>query len=53
MVPTKNFNLVLPFAVYRSLKYLSAKEGKPISEIVRKGIDLILENKSCRDATKD
>lgn len=43
-MPTKTFNLILPFSTYRELKHVSMREGKPISEIVRTGIDLALKN---------
>lgn len=44
MMPSKNFNLILPFATYRELKQLSIKNEKPIAELVRRGIDLVLKN---------
>lgn len=44
MMPTKTFNLILPFSTYRELKHISVREGRSISEIVRKGIGLVLEN---------
>lgn len=44
MMPSKNFNLILPFATYRELKQLSIKNEKPIAELVRRGIDFVLKN---------
>lgn len=49
MTPTKMFNLILPFSTYRELKHISMREGKPISEIVRKGIDIVLGKPKCED----
>lgn len=46
MVPTKTFNLILAFSTYRELKHISIKEDKPISEIVRQGIDLVLKTRA-------
>lgn len=53
MVPMKTFNLILPFSTYRELKHISIKEGKPISQIVRKGIDIMLESRKNRDTAKE
>ena len=38
------FNLLIPFKTYEELKTLSARTEKPVAEIVRQGIDLILKN---------
>lgn len=53
MIPTKTFNLILPFSTYRELKHISMREGKPISEIIRKGIDTVLGKSKCEDAKND
>lgn len=53
MTPTKTFNLILPFSTYRELKHISIKEGKPISGIIRQGIDLVLASRDNRGMTKD
>lgn len=44
MMPSKNYNLIMPFATYRELKKLSKKKEKPIAELVRRGVDFVLKN---------
>lgn len=45
------FNLLIPFKTYEELKALSARTEKPVAEIVRQGIGLILKNHghNCRE----
>ncbi|NUO10026.1 MAG: ribbon-helix-helix domain-containing protein [Candidatus Brocadia sp.] len=44
------FNLLIPFKTYEELKALSAKTEKPVAEIVRQGIDIMLINSSCKSS---
>lgn len=44
MNPSKTFNLILPFSMYRELKRVSVKREKPVAELIRQGIDLVLKN---------
>lgn len=44
MMPSKNYNLIMPFETYRELKKLSVKLEKPIAVIVRQAIDFVLQN---------
>ena len=39
----KNLNLILPYATYQELKRISIRQDKPISEIVREGIRIVLD----------
>jgi len=39
------FNLLIPFKTYEELKEISAKTERPIAELVRLGIDIVLRNK--------
>lgn len=48
MIPSRNFNLILPYEMYRKLKSISAETEKPVAEIVRRGIDLVLKNHSSK-----
>jgi predicted DNA-binding protein len=41
------FNLLIPFKTYEELKEISAKTERPIAEIVRQGIGLVLKKPSC------
>lgn len=43
MIPSKNFNLVLPFSTYKELKKLSVELEKPIARIIRQGIEHVLK----------
>jgi len=47
MRPSKFFNFVLPYETYQELKQLSIESEKPIAEIVRQGIGLVLKKPSC------
>lgn len=47
MRPIKFFNFALPYEMYQELKQISIESEKPIAEIVRQGIDLILKKPSC------
>lgn len=44
----KTFNLILPYTTYRELKRISIRQDKPIAEIVREGITLVLKNPLCK-----
>ncbi len=44
MLPSKNYNLIMPFETYQSLKKLSMRLEKPIAAIVRQAIDFVLQN---------
>ena len=48
MRPIKFFNFALPYEMYEKLRRLSIESEKPIAEIVRQGIDLVLKNLSCK-----
>lgn len=48
MRPCKNFSLVLPFEKYRELRKLSIDIQKPISELIREGINIILKTKDAQ-----
>lgn len=54
MRPIKFFNFALPFETYKELKQISIESEKPIAEIVRQGIGLVLKKPSCtcEDAKK-
>lgn len=41
------FNLLLPFKTYEELKTISARTEKPVAEIIRQGINLVLKNPKC------
>ncbi len=43
----KHLNLLVNGKTYNALKEASYKLGKPVSEIVREGIELILKKKGC------
>lgn len=45
----KNFNLILPYATYQELKRISIRQDKPIAEIVREGIKVVLAD-DCKKA---
>lgn len=45
MMPSKNFNLILPYLTYRKLRDLAEKNEISIAELVRRGIDLVFEGK--------
>lgn len=47
MKPVKFFNFAMPFETYRELKRISIESEKPIAEIVRQGIGLVLKKPSC------
>lgn len=53
MLPSKNYNLILPYTTYRKLKDISARKEIPIAEIVRQGIDLVLEGKGKSEGCND
>ncbi len=40
------FNLLLPFKTYEELKILSVKTERPIAQIIRKGIGLVLKTEN-------
>ncbi len=40
------FNLLLPFKTYEELKLLSVKTEKPIAQIIRTGIGLVLKTEN-------
>lgn len=42
----KLFNLLLPFRQYQELRSLGVKTNRPIAEIIRQGIDLVLKSKA-------
>ena len=42
------FNLLLPFKTYEELKILSVKTERPIAQIIRKGIGLVLKTENCK-----
>lgn len=48
MGATKFFNMMLPFETYQDLKRISIRQERPISAIIRQGIDLVLKNPSCK-----
>lgn len=41
------FNLLISFKAYEDLKAMSAKTEKPIAEIIRQGIDIVLKDPKC------
>ncbi|MCK6470039.1 MAG: ribbon-helix-helix domain-containing protein [Candidatus Brocadia sinica] len=47
----KLFNLLLPFKQYQELRDLGTKTNRPIAEIVREGIDLVLKTKTGNPTT--
>ena len=47
MRPIKFFNFALPYETYQELKRISIESEKPIAEIVRQGIGLVLKKPSC------
>lgn len=47
MRPIKFFNFALPYETYQELKQISIESEKPIAEIVRQGIGLVLKKPSC------
>lgn len=50
--PIKFFNLTLPYETYKELKRLSIKSDKPISQIIRKGIGIVLGHEGAKMKTK-
>ena len=48
--PIKFFNLTLPYELYKELKRLSIKSNKPISQIIRKGISIVLGREDAKNA---
>lgn len=46
------FNLLLPYSQYEELKNLSIKPEKSVAQIIREGIDIVL-NKECKLSMDD
>ncbi|KXK30056.1 MAG: hypothetical protein UZ01_01529 [Candidatus Brocadia sinica] len=44
----RHLNILISGKTYNALKETSYKLGKPISEIVRNGITLVLKSKDCK-----
>lgn len=49
----KFFNFAIQIETYKKLKAISNRTGRPISEMLREGIDLVLKTKTGNPATKE